>query len=64
MSFNPSGVAVDGGYRLGGTWMYCPGIDNCQWVILACKIAPTPGAEPTGQGYVLVPTGDGTLGDN
>lgn len=65
-SFNPSGVAVpvDGGFRINGTWMYCSGIDNCQWIILACKVAPETGGEPTSQGYVLVPTQDGTLDDN
>lgn len=65
-SYSPAGTAVetDGGYRLSGTWGYCSGIDNAQWMILGVRVAPALDAEPTGQGYVLVPKSDYTIDDN
>ena len=44
--------------------MYCSGIDNAQWMLIATKVAPAEGAEPSGQGYVLVPKDDCEIEDN
>lgn len=65
-SFSPSGMAViaDGGYRLSGTWMFCSGITNSEWIILGTRVAPSTDAEPTDQGYILVATADLELEDN
>lgn len=69
-SFNPSGVIVpDGptaedGWRLTGKWMFCSGVQNCSWIVLGTKVAPSKGAEPTEQGYVLVRTADLEMEDN
>lgn len=65
-SYNPTGTAIEtkGGYRLSGTWAFCSGVDNAQWMILGVRIAPAKDAEPTGQGYVLVPESDFTIDDN
>ncbi len=65
-SFHPSGLAIptDGGYRLTGKWMYCSGVDNAHWMILGARIAPVPDAEPTDQGYMLVPKEAVEIDDN
>lgn len=64
-SYNPGGTAIegDGGYRLSGNWGFCSGVDNADWMILGARIAPAADAEPTGQGYVLVPRSDYTIDD-
>lgn len=58
-SFPPSGQAeaMDGGVRLGGTWMYCSGIDICDWMIVGAKL----GSEA---GYALVPKAEFEIEDN
>ena len=45
VSIAPNGTAVpvDGGYRLSGHWMYCSGIDNSAWTVVATTV-PTPTA--------------------
>lgn len=64
-SYNPGGTAIeeDGGYRLSGNWGFCSGVDNADWMILGARIAPAEGADPTGQGYVLVPKSDYAIDD-
>lgn len=64
-SYNPAGTAIktDGGYRLSGNWGFCSGVDNAQWMILGVRVAPSKGADPTGQGYVLVPQSDYSVDD-
>ncbi len=59
----PTGTAipVDGGYRLGGAWRYCSGIDNSSWMIMTANVADT---EPTEKGFALVPTADFHIDDN
>jgi alkylation response protein AidB-like acyl-CoA dehydrogenase len=59
-SYAPTGVAVveEGGFRANGKWSFCSGVDICQWMILGIRIAPKPGADPTGNGFILVPKDD------
>ena len=65
-SFAPAGemVPVDRGYRLGGKWMFCSGIDNCDWVIVGVRIAG--GDEPASddRGFALVPKSLFDIEDN
>ncbi len=65
-SYAPSGsaVVVDGGYRLSGRWMFCSGIDACDWMILGVRILPAADAGPVGQGFALVPAADYVIEDN
>ncbi len=64
-SFPPVGsaVAADGGWRLDGSWPFTSGCDNADWIILGVRTLPAPGAEPTGQGYVIIPKGDYAIED-
>jgi resorcinol 4-hydroxylase (FADH2) len=64
-SFTPAGTAtpVDGGYRLSGTWMYCSGVDNCPWIVVATNV-PGAGEGALGKGYALAPTRDFRMEDN
>ncbi len=65
-SFPPVGAAVaeDGGWRLSGKWPFTSGCDNADWIILGVRTRPEPGAEPTGQGYVILPRGDYAIEDH
>jgi len=65
-SFTPAGAAVPtgGGYRLSGKWMYCSGVDNCNWMVVATIIPPADGDGPGVKGYALAPTSDFSLEDN
>ncbi len=65
-SYSPGGtaVAVEGGYRLNGRWLYCSGVLNAQWMILGVLVARGEGADPHTQGYVLVPRADFRIEDN
>ncbi|MBM3488521.1 MAG: flavin-dependent monooxygenase [Alphaproteobacteria bacterium] len=65
-SYAPTGTAVecDGGWRLSGSWMFASGCDHTDWIILGCRTAPSPGAAPNGQGFVLVPRADWRIEDN
>ena len=65
-SFTPTGHAtpVDGGYALSGTWMYCSGMDNCPWIIVAANL-PTQDADGnSAKGYALARTADFEVEDN
>ncbi len=64
-SFTPAGAAtpVDGGYRLSGKWMFCSGVDNCPWIVVATNV-PGAGDGPAGKGYALVPTRELRMEDN
>ena len=64
-SFPPVGAAVaaEGGWRLDGSWPFTSGCDNADWNILGVRTLPAPGADPTGQGYVIIPKGDYTIED-
>jgi alkylation response protein AidB-like acyl-CoA dehydrogenase len=64
-SFAPAGelVPVADGYRLSGKWMFCSGIDNCDWVIVGSRIAGVGGA-PESRGFALVPKTAFELEDN
>ncbi len=65
-SFTPTGTvtAVDGGWRLGGKWMFSSGVDNCAWMIVGTNIATDDGSEPTKKGYALAPTAEFGIEDN
>lgn len=65
-SYAPTGtaVAVEGGYRLSGRWMFCSGVDVSDWLVLGVRIAPEPGAEPSNLGFALVPAADYRIEDN
>ncbi len=64
-SFTPAGSATpaDGGYRLSGKWMFCSGVDNCPWIVVATTV-PGAGDGPGAKGYALCRTRDMTLEDN
>ena len=65
VSVVPNGTAepVHGGYRLSGHWMYCSGIDNSAWTIVATTVPDTEGGEGV-KGYALAPTSDFGIEDN
>jgi len=65
-SFTPAGqaVAVDGGYRLGGKWMYCSAVDNCGWMIVGTIVLSDDGDGPGVKGYALAPISDFSMDDN
>lgn len=65
-SFTPTGTvtAVDGGWRLGGKWMFSSGIDNCRWMIVGVNVAAADGSEPTEKGYALARTADFGIADD
>jgi alkylation response protein AidB-like acyl-CoA dehydrogenase len=64
-SFTPSGAAVpvDGGYKLSGKWMYCSGVDNCPWMVVATNVPGERDVAPS-KGFVLAPTKDFRIEDN
>lgn len=55
-------VAIDGGYRLTGTWPYATGILHDDWVILVAKEQNRNG-EPIGGLSLLLPVADLTITD-
>jgi alkylation response protein AidB-like acyl-CoA dehydrogenase len=36
LSWQGSAYVVDRGYRIGGRWQFCSGVDHSQWVMLGC----------------------------
>jgi alkylation response protein AidB-like acyl-CoA dehydrogenase len=62
-SYAPAGqgVAVEGGYRISGTWSFCSGCDNAQWLHLGAMLPGEAGAKP---GFILVPATDYVIDDN
>ena len=64
-SFTPAGSATptEGGYSLSGKWMFCSGVDNCQWIVVATNV-PLAVQGSLGKGYALVPTRDMNFEDN
>ena len=60
---NGTAVPVDGGYSLSGNWMYCSGIDNSAWTIVATTVPDADGGEGV-RGYALAPTADFGIEDN
>ena len=65
-SYSPGGkaVAVEGGYKITGKWLYCSGVLNADWMILGALIAEDADEEPKSQGYILVPKSDYEIEDN
>lgn len=65
-SYRPSGgvEAVEGGYKLSGTWGFASGCDNTQWTIMGGKIEPGNGDAPLHQCFFLVPRADYKIEDN
>ena len=63
-SYSPSGnaTAVEGGYRLEGSWSFTSGCDNGQWFLLGGRIPNSAGAPvPV---FYLVPAKDCVIEDN
>jgi len=54
-------VAVDGGYLLSGTWSFCSGCDNGQWLFLGGMIADPTEPKP---GFFMARTEDCIIDDN
>ena len=54
-------VAVDGGYRVSGEWMWCSGIDHCDWCSLMTPVPQASG--PPDLVMVLLKRGDYTVHD-
>jgi alkylation response protein AidB-like acyl-CoA dehydrogenase len=65
-SYAPVGkaAAVDGGYRLSGTWSFTSGCDHAQWLYLGGMIPPSRDGQPPQPAFFLVPRRDVTLDDN
>jgi alkylation response protein AidB-like acyl-CoA dehydrogenase len=63
-SYAPVGqaVAVDGGFRVSGVWMFTSGCDNAQWFFLGGMIPQPEGALKPG--FFLAPARDCTIVDN
>lgn len=54
-------VAVDGGYRVSGEWMWCSGIDHCDWCSLMTPVPQASG--PPDLVMVLLKRSDYTVHD-
>ncbi len=54
-------VAVDGGYKLSGEWMWCSGVDHCGWCSLMAPV-PQPNGPPD-LVMVLLKKGEYTVKD-
>ena len=65
-SYAPVGkaAAVDGGYRLSGTWGFTSGCDHMQWLFLGAMIPPAAAGAPPKPAFFLVPVADIQLDDN
>lgn len=66
-SYAPTGTAVaadQGGFRVGGKWSFCSGVDIVQWMILGVRVKSAAEAEPSGAGFVLVPAKDYRIEEN
>lgn len=65
-SYAPVGkaTAVDGGYRLSGTWSFTSGCDHAQWLFLGGMIAPRSEGAPPTPALFLLPRGDVRIDDN
>ena len=65
-AFAPAGelTPVEGGYRLSGKWMFCSGIDNCDWIIVGARITAGESAPHAERGYALVPKAAFDIEDN
>jgi len=65
-AFAPAGklTPVEGGYLLSGKWMFCSGIDNCDWVIVGARFATGEAPPPDDRGFALVPKTEFETEDN
>ena len=65
-AFAPAGTLVpaDGGFRLSGKWMFCSGIDNCDWAIVGYRTTPGGGTTSEDRGFALVPKSAFAIEDN
>ncbi len=65
-SYPPVGkvVAVDGGYRLSGTWGFTSGCDHANWLVLGGMIPAQAGTVAPKPAFFLVPIGDVIIDDN
>jgi alkylation response protein AidB-like acyl-CoA dehydrogenase len=65
-SYPPVGkvVAVEGGYRLSGTWSFTSGCDHADWLVLGGMIPPRQGESAAAKlAFFLVPIGDVEIDD-
>jgi alkylation response protein AidB-like acyl-CoA dehydrogenase len=65
-SYAPVGkaVAVDGGYRLSGSWSFTSGCDHANWLFLGGMIPPAKEGLPPKPAFFLLPRDDVRLDDN
>jgi resorcinol 4-hydroxylase (FADH2) len=65
-SYAPVGraIAVDGGYRLSGTWGFTSGCDYAHWLFLGGMIPPASEGLPPKPAFFLVPRADVSIDDN
>ena len=65
-AFAPAGelIPVEGGYRLSGKWMFCSGIDNCDWAIVGARFVTGGSLPPDDRGFALVPKTEFEIEDN
>lgn len=65
-SYAPVGkaVAVDGGYRLSGSWGFTSGCDHADWLVLGGMIPQARDGVPPRPAFFLVPRADVRFDDN
>ncbi len=65
-SYAPVGTceAVDGGWRVTGSWSYSSNVDNCGWALIGVFFPPEDGEGTPQPGFTLVPRRDFSLHDD
>ncbi len=65
-SYAPSGAcrAVDGGWRVSGSWSFASNVDNSGWALIGVFFPPEDGGETPAPGFALAPEGDYRVHDD